>query len=423
MSILIRKGRVINPSTGFDHVADVLIRDSIIMEISDCIHDDADTVINAEGKLVLPGLIDIHVHFRQPGREDIETIQKGASVAAAGGFTTVCVMPNTTPPPDCAEQIEFIINEGAQSPIEVLPVASITINRKGETLTDMKRLAAHGACAFSDDGSPVSSAEIMRDALKKSQELHMTILAHEEDFSLVNGGAIHLGSVSTDLGIRGIPREAEESMIQRDIDLVRQNGGYLHIQHLSSGGSAELVRQAKKEGLNISCETAPHYFSLTDEAVRTHGSNAKMNPPLREDKDRHAIIDALRDGTIDIIATDHAPHLEKDKLNEIEKAPFGIIGLETSVPLVITKLIREEGFSYIDAFRKMTSNPAALLCLDRGSLEKGKRADVTIIDPDTKTIVSDDTIVSDCKNTPFKGAELFGKVLHTISEGVIVYQD
>lgn len=401
---------------------DVLIHDHIVEDISPDINRDADLIIDAEGKLVLPGLIDIHVHFRQPGREDIETIRKGATVAAAGGFTTVCVMPNTTPPPDCPEQIQFILDETKTSCIEVLPVASITKGRKGEVLSDMKLLSDCGACAFSDDGSPVSSPDVMKAALIESDKLGKPLLAHEEDFSLVNGGSIHQGTVSSSLGIKGIPREAEEAMIRRDVDLARQNGGILHVQHLSSGGSAEIVRNAQNEGIRVTCETAPHYFSLTDEAVRTHGSNAKMNPPLREETDRRAIIEALRDGTIGIIATDHAPHLAKDKMKSIESAPFGIIGLETSVPLVITKLVREEGFSYLDAFRKMTVNPATLLGIDRGSIQIGKRADITIIDPDQQITVSEESIVSDCKNTPFIGMNLFGKVLYTISNGSIVFK-
>ena len=421
MYILIRKGRVINPADNSDGIMDVLIHDNYVEDISPDINHNADIIIDAEGKLVLPGLIDIHVHFRQPGREDIETIRKGARVAAAGGFTTVCVMPNTTPPPDCPEQIEFILNEGKASGIEVLPVATISKGRKGEMLSDMKLLSDCSACAFSDDGSPVSSPDVMKAALIESEILGKPLLAHEEDFSLVNGGSIHEGTVSSALGIKGIPREAEEAMIRRDIALAKRYGGILHVQHLSSGGSAGIVRNAQREGIRVTCETAPHYFSLTDEAVLTHGANAKMNPPLREESDRRAIIEALRDATISIIATDHAPHLAQDKSKNIENAPFGIIGLETSVPLVLTKLVREEGFSYLDAFRKMTANPATLLGIDRGSIEKGKRADITVIDPDQQIAVSEESMISDCKNTPFIGMKLFGKVLYTICNGSIVF--
>ncbi|HEY1405885.1 MAG TPA: dihydroorotase, partial [Spirochaetota bacterium] len=254
-------------------------------------------------------------------------------------------------------------------------------------------------------------------------KLNLPVLAHEEDFSLVQGGVIHEGSVSSDLHLRGIPREAEEVMIARDILLARLTGGKLHIQHLSSAGSVSLIRQAKNEKISVSCETAPHYFSLTDEAIRTFGANAKMNPPLREEKDRRMVIEGLRDGTIDVIATDHAPHLEKDKQAGLDKAPFGIIGLETAVPLIITKLVREENFSYIDAFSKVTCNPASILGIDRGSIGIGKAADITLIDPDRTVKVTRETILSRCKNSPFIGMTLFGKATCTISRGKIAFRE
>jgi dihydroorotase len=421
MKLKIVNGRMIDPASGFDGRMDILVENGIISKIGASLTDNADRVIDATGSLVLPGLVDIHVHFRQPGREDIETIDGGARIAARSGYTTVCVMPNTNPPPDNPGTIDFIREEAEKAAINVLPVATVTKGRKGDELVEMKILREAGAVAFSDDGGPVANEDIMRRALETVKELGVPILAHEEDLSLARNGCMHEGNVSVSLGLQGIPRAAEENMITRDIHLSSITGAHLHVQHISSGGSVALIRNAKKKGIHVTCETAPHYFALTDEVVRILGANAKMNPPVREETDRREIIEGLRDGTIDVIATDHAPHLPEDKARGMEKASFGIIGLETAVPLIITRLIREERFSYVDAFSKVTSNPCSIIGIDRGRLAEGKIADIVIIDPDRKVSINETFIHSRCKNTPFTGIDLYGSVVWTIRSGTVIH--
>jgi dihydroorotase len=421
MTLLIRNGRVIDPASGLDCRSDILVENGRIAEIGTLAERTADTIINAEGFLVLPGLIDLHVHFREPGREDQETIIGGARVAAKGGFTTVCIMPNTTPPIDSVKTIAYILNQSRKADIRILPIASITRGRSGEFLSEFDTLLSAGAVAFSDDGSPVMDEKIMRKALLSAAENNTVLLAHEEDLSLSKGGSVHDGAAARTLNLVGIKREAEDRMVERDINLCRETGGRLHIQHCSTEGSVELVRRARRDGIKVTCETAPHYFALTDKALIHHGSNAKMNPPLRDESDRRAIIEALRDGTIDVIATDHAPHLQEEKDRGIEKAPFGIVGLETAVSLIISKLVHEEGFSFIDAFSKVTSNPAKILGIKAGALAKGMRADITIIDPERKSLIDEKFFISRCKNSPFIGMNLIGSVISTISNGKIIY--
>jgi dihydroorotase len=422
MSILIKNGRMIDPASKFDGKKDILIENNIIAKIADTIDAKADTVIDAGGCLVVPGLVDMHVHFREPGREDQETILGGSAVAAKGGFTSVCPMPNTNPPIDNQALVRFIKLESEKGPINVFPIATVTKGRKGEEISEMGDLFDAGAVAFSDDGSPVASPLIMRRALDYARMFDAVILAHEEDQVLADGGSMNEGVNSTQLGIKGIPRESEEVMIARDMVLTKMTGGRMHVQHTSSGGSVEIVRDAKKRGIKVTCETAPHYFALTDSAVQTHMSMAKMNPPLRTEEDRRAIIEGLRDGTVDVIATDHAPHLSYEKEQEIDYAPFGIVGLETAVPLIITKLVKEEKFSYVDAFSKVTSNPGRILKIDRGEIAEGKAADIVIIDPEKKVAITKDFLLSKCKNSPFIGMELSGSVEYTICGGRVVYK-
>lgn len=422
MSILIRNGRMIDPASGFDGNRDILIEGGTVSRIAERIDCAADTVIDADGMLVLPGLVDLHVHFREPGGEHKETILGGCASAAKGGYTSVFPMPNTTPPVSNAELVRFTLSEGAKSGINVFPVASITKGRAGEELVDMKELLDAGAAAFSDDGSPVTSSLLMRHALEEARKNSAVILAHEEDTALAHGGCINEGAVSAKLGVRGIPRESEELMIARDVILAKLAGGQLHIQHTSSGGSIDIIREAKKRGIRVTCETAPHYFSLTEDAVLQHGAMAKMNPPLCTEADRRAVIEGLRDGTVDVIATDHAPHPADEKERGLEKAPFGIVGLETSVPLVITKLVKEEKFSYVDAFAKLTSNPCRIAKIDRGRIAEGKAADIVVIDPEKKVQITRDFLVSKCKNSPFIGSELYGSVEYTVCGGKVVYR-
>ncbi len=422
MKIVIKNGRLIDPASKTDGALDLLVEDDRIADIAPKITARSDYgVIDAAGCLVLPGLIDMHVHFREPGREDVETIYGGSKVAAKSGFTSVCTMPNTDPVIDNQALVRFIKLEAEKGPINVFPAATITKGMKGEEISEMGELISAGAVAFTDDGLPVMSSILMRRALEYSRMFGVPIITHSEDLGLTDDGIMNEGKNSTLLGLKGIPSEAEEVMIARDVILTRLSGGRLHVAHVSSGGSVEIIRRAKSDGITVTCETAPHYFSLTDDAVAEYLSMAKMKPPLRTDDDRKAIIEGLRRGIIDVIATDHAPHSMNEKMQELEYAPFGIIGLETAVPLIITVLVRENGFSYIEAFEKVTANPARILKIDRGVLKPGKIADITIIDPERKVQVTEDFILSKCKNTPFLGRELYGSVQHTLCNGNVVY--
>jgi dihydroorotase len=422
LKIVIKNGRVIDPASKVDEVLDVLIEDDTIADISRNItaRDDYG-VIDAAGCLVLPGLIDMHVHFREPGREDVETIYGGSKVAARSGFTSVCTMPNTDPVIDNQALVRFIKLEAEKGPVNVFPVATITKGMKGEEISEMGELINAGAVGFSDDGLPVMSSILMRRALEYSRMFNVPIIAHSEDLELTDEGIMNEGKNSTLLGLKGLPRESEEVMIARDVILTRLTGGRLHVAHVSSGGSLEIIRRAKSDGIRVTCETAPHYFSLTDDAVAEYLSMAKMKPPLRTEEDRKAIIEGLKRGIIDVIASDHAPHSPNEKMQELEYAPFGIVGLETAVPLIITILVRENGFSYAEAFEKVTINPARILKIDRGELKIGKVADVTIINPDKKVVITEDFMLSKCKNSPFIGKELYGSVEFTLCNGNVVH--
>jgi dihydroorotase len=419
--LLIKNAVIINHDKSYEGTKDILIDGTVIREIGSSIHSSAE-VIDAGGKLALPGLVDVHVHFREPGKPELETVLGGAKIAAMSGFTTVCTMPNTTPAIDSPELVKWVVDEGAKSGINVLPSACVTKSRAGDELTDLEALKNAGAVAFTDDGAPIMNTRVMRDALDICAKLGMPIFGHEEDRYLASGGAMNEGAVSRDLGVHGIPREAEETIIARDILLSRLTGGHVHIQHLSSGGSVEIVRRAKAEGINVTAETAPHYFTLTDEAVRVHGTNAAMSPSLRTEEDRRAVIEGLRDGTIDMIATDHAPHSAEDKAKGLGKALNGIIGLETSLPLSITKLVKEEGFDYHDLAKLMSFNPSRLLGIDRGIIAEGKSADITLIDPDYEYVLKSESIHSKYRNCPFIGMTLSGKILFTICGGNIVFE-
>jgi dihydroorotase len=422
LKIVIKNGRLVDPASKTDELLDVLIENETITDIAKKIpaRDDC-SVIDAAGCLVLPGLIDMHVHFREPGREDVETIIGGSRVAAKGGFTSVCTMPNTDPVIDNQALVRFIKLEAEKGPINVFPVATITKGLKGEEISEMGELITAGAVGFSDDGMPVMSSILMRRALEYSRMFDVPIITHSEDLDLTDDGIMNEGKNSTLLGLKGIPREAEEVMIARDVILTRLAGGRLHVAHVSSGGSVEIIRRAKSDGTRVTCETAPHYFSLNDDAVAELLAMAKMKPPLRTEDDRKAIIEGLRRGIIDVIATDHAPHSMNEKMQELEYAPFGIVGLETAVPLIITVLVRENGFSYLDAFNKVTVNPARILKIDRGELATGKVADLTVIDPEKKAVLTEESMMSKCKNSPFLGRELYGSVQYTICNGKVVY--
>lgn len=423
MNVLVKTGRVIDPGSGLDSVLDVLIENDRIMMISREISPPPGCeIVDAKGCLVLPGLIDMHVHFREPGSEDKETIIGGSVVAAKSGFTSVCTMPNTTPVIDNQALVRFIKLEAELGPINVFPIATITKGGKGEEITEMGELIKGGAVGFSDDGKPVMSSILMRRALEYARMFDVPIINHAEDILLSDEGIMNEGINSTLLGLKGMPSESEEVMVARDVLLTRLTKGKLHVAHVSAAGSIEIIRWAKALGVRVTCETAPHYFALTDDAVMEHFSMAKMNPPLRTETDRTAVIEGLRKGVIDVIATDHAPHLMNEKMQEMEYAPFGIIGLETAVPLIISVLVRENGFSYLQAFEKLTINPARILKLERGELKVGRVADVTVIDPEKKVLIDEQFLISRCKNTPFLGRELYGSVELTVCGGNIVYR-
>jgi len=421
MDIVIKNGRVIDPASKTDALADILIAGETIAEIGENISADDRLAIDASGCIVTPGLIDMHVHFREPGREDIETILGGSLVAAKSGYTSVCPMPNTSPVIDNQALVRFVKMQGEKGPINIFPVATITKGAEGKELSEMGELIAADVVAFSDDGLPVSSSIIMRRALEYLRMFDIPLLTHPEDLELTNDGMMNEGVNSVLLGLRGIPAESEEVMIARDILLTRMTKGLMHVCHVSSAGAIELIEWAKSKNVRVSCETAPHYFSLNDSVVAKYMAMAKMKPPLRTENDRLAVIKALRSGLIDVIATDHAPHSLNEKMQEMEYAPFGIVGLETAVPLIITVLVKENNFSYIEAFEKVTCNPAKILKIDRGRLYKGGKADITIIDPDAEIFVDDNFMISHCKNSPFIGSKLYGSVEYTICGGRIVY--
>jgi len=420
VSLLITGGRVIDPANAIDRVCDLWIEDGRIAGVGS-FDGIADATIDATGQIVCPGLIDMHVHLREPGQEWKEDIESGSRAAVAGGVTTMCCMPNTGPHIDHAGIARQIIERSNQVGLcNVLPIGAVTKNLDGKELTEMRELTRAGCVAFSDDGMPIWHAGVMRKALEYSSSFDFMIIQHAEEQQLTAGGCINEGWISTQLGVTGMPVEGEDSMIARDIMLARRTGARYHVAHISSQGGVELVRAARAEGLNVTTEAAPHHFALTEEEVLGFNVDAKMSPPLRTEADRLAIIEGLRDGTIEVIATDHAPHHEDDKRCGLSCAAFGIIGLETMLPVSLD-LVRNDILSMADLIAKMTSNPARLLRLDAGTLNIGTAADITIFDAESKWKVDRETMVSKGKNTPWHGKEMTGQVIHTIKAGCIVF--
>ncbi|MEF3169086.1 MAG: dihydroorotase [Deltaproteobacteria bacterium] len=420
--LLLRNGRIIDPANGLDGPGDILVRNGRIEAVGHGIPaPDACLLLDVTGKWVTPGLVDLHVHLREPGEEYKETIESGTRAAVAGGFTAVAAMPNTLPPNDSAAVTRFILERARDAGnARVHPVAAITRGRAGKELTEFDDLLRAGAVAFSDDGSPVQDAGLMRIALEYAQGLDALIISHAEEPALSEGGCVNEGRISTLLGLKGIPWAAEDIAVFRDVALAELTGARLHIAHVSTRGAVEIIRRAKGRGVRVSAETAPHYFSLTEEAVLDFDTRAKMNPPLRTEEDRQAIIEGLADGTLDVIATDHAPHSSLEKDVEFPLAASGIIGLETAFPLSLA-LVRAGRLDPAHIIRLLSTTPAQILRIPGGTLSPGDRADIAVFDPERSFEVTPENLCSKSHNTPFLGTTLTGRAVLTLVGGRIVH--
>jgi dihydroorotase len=422
MKTLIKNGRVVDPANGVDDTLDVLIEDGKIAKLGRDIPKTGAEVIEAAGKIVAPGFIDMHVHLREPGREEAETIKTGTEAAAAGGFTAVACMPNTNPVNDNESVTQFIIKKAAaEGSVHVYPVGAITKGSKGESLSEIGELHRAGCVAISDDGRDVMDNLLMRRAMEYASMFDMPVIDHCEAADLSGEGVMNEGAVSTALGMKPIPAAAEEIMVQRNILLARDTGCRVHIAHISTEESVEMVRRAKKRGIKVTCEATPHHFTLTDEECRSFDTNYKMKPPLRSDKDRKAILKGIKDGTIDCIATDHAPHSEDFKNVEFDYAAFGIVGLETAVPLALDRLVNDGVIDIVRLVEMLSMNPARILGVPGGTLGTGALADITILDNNRNITVNKDKFRSKSRNTPFHGMMLKGAPVMTIVSGRIVF--
>lgn len=423
--ILIKNGRVIDPAKGTDDVMDMVIDGGKIKAMGHYPENgEYETVIDASGLTVGPGLIDVHVHFRDPGLTYKEDIGTGAAAAKKGGFTTVVTMANTKPPVDSEETVRYVLEEGKKTGIHVLPAACVSVGMKGQELTDMDALKAAGAVGFTDDGIPLMDQKLVRQAMLKAKELDVPLSFHEEDPAFISENGIHAGEAAKALGIQGSPALAEDALVARDCMLALHTGASVNIQHISSVNSVRMVKLAKELGADVTAEVTPHHFTLTESAVLERGAMAKMNPPLCTEKDRLGIIEGIRDGSIDMIATDHAPHSAEEKAVEpVWKAPSGIIGLETALALAVTNLVKPGHLTMVQLMEKMSLNPAKLYRFDKGSVAEGADADLVIFDENERWTVTEDDVASKSHNTPFIGAELYGRVKYTICGGRIVYED
>ncbi|HIW49268.1 MAG TPA: dihydroorotase [Firmicutes bacterium] len=420
MKLLIRGGRVIDPATKTDEVMDLLIEDGTIIARGKALTEMADQVIDAQGKWVTPGLIDVHVHLREPGYEYKETIHTGSKAAVMGGYTTICCMPNTDPVVDNEIMVEYIKMKAAREGYcHVLPIGAITKGQEGKELANIGRMVKAGACGISEDGKSVMDAGLLKTAMKYSKMFDIPVMSHCEDKSLVGGGVMNAGTQAQLLGLKGISNDSEEVIIARDILLARATGARLHLCHVSTKGGIALIEDAKRHGQEVSAEITPHHFTLCDRDVLDYDANTKMNPPLRSMDDVLALRQALKDDVVNIIATDHAPHSEDEKNCEYERAPFGIVGLETAFALGNTVLVQGGWLTPMQLIAKMSTNPARLIHLDKGSLEVGKTADISIFDPEAEVVVCAADFASKGHNTPFDGWKVQGKVCYTIVDGQI----
>lgn len=419
-TLLLRNGRVIDPSQNLDRTADLWVKDGRVLGVGPQPGLTADRTLDCTGMIVSPGLIDMHVHLREPGREEDETIATGTAAAVAGGVTSVACMPNTEPALDSRSDAEFVILQAKRAGnCNVFPIGAVTKNREGKELAELGGLVEGGAVAFTDDGAPVYSAEIMRRALEYCKMLGKAVLVHAEILELTQGGVMNEGFVSTQLGLRGMPAVAEDIMIYRDIVLSELTGGRVHILHVSTAGGVDLIRQGIARGVRVSGEACPHHFLLTDESLRSFDSNFKMSPPLRTQKDVDAILAGLKDGTLSVLATDHAPHAPEKKERELDQAPNGIVGLETFLPLCVTHLVEPGHLSWPEVLAKMTVNPAKVLGIDRGTLQAGRPADVTVIDPKARWAIDAAKFKSKSRNTPFGGWPVTGRAVATVVGGEV----
>ena len=448
--MIIKNGRIIDPANQTDAIGDIFVKDGIITNviIKENVSDNADIsdeeIIDATGLVVMPGFIDVHSHFRDPGFEYKEDIYTGAKAAAAGGYTTVVLMCNTKPTVDTPKTLDYVLNKGKETDIKVESCSTVTYGLKGEKLTDFDEMIKHGAVGFTDDGIPLMDENILREAFRKAKDYPVSL--HEEDKTLIKNNGINHGKASEFYGVYGSPREAEISLIKRDLQIALEEGGMIDVQHISSKEGVELVRNALKKDManqgvsegfamensaegnskptrHIHAEATPQHFSLTEDALIEKGTLGKLNPPFREEADRLAIIEGLKDGTIDLIATDHAPHAAEEKAKSITEAPSGMMGLVTAFALAVTHLVNEAGMSLSDVVSKITINPATLYKFDRGTISIGKPADITIADVNEKWVVTEDDFKSKSHNSPFLGEELTGRIRYTICDGRIVYKN
>lgn len=423
MRTLIKNGRIIDPASQRDGKYDLLIDGETIVKVAEEIEDTADEVVDAEGCYVVPGLIDLHVHFREPGFEHKETIKTGSMAAARGGFTSVCPMPNTKPAIDSPEMVEWLVNKAKEdSVVHILPVGAVTKMQYGKEMTDIAGMAKAGAVAISEDGKSVMDTKLYKEAMIEAKKAGMVVLAHCEDRHLVGQGALNAGATAERLGITGIPNDVEDVITARDILLSKSTGCPLHLCHCSTRDSVKMVREAKADGVKVSAEVCPHHFTLTEDDIKENDANYKMNPPLRAKEDKEALIEGLCDNTMEAISTDHAPHHADEKAVGIAKAPFGIVGSETALCLSMTELVETGKMSMYELVKRMSYQPAKIIGIDKGSLEEGKMADIAIIDPNASYTIDVSEFASKGKNTPFDGYPVKGRVVMTLVAGKVVYK-